>query len=82
MGGWYVAVSRGWRFKGILTTFAILVLRQIEQEDAQWHSKQKAAKEQEKATQEPEKKDSAARDSASDNEATEKTQSPRKVNFF
>lgn len=66
---------------GILTTSAVLVLRQIEQEDAQWHSKQKAAKEQEKAMQEPEKKDSAVRDSASDNEAT-KTQSTRKVNFF
>lgn len=65
----------------MLTSSGVLVLRQIEQEDAQWHSKQKAAKKQENSTEEPEKTDSAVRDSGSDNDAT-KTQSTRKVNFF
>ncbi|OKP11892.1 hypothetical protein PENSUB_2562 [Penicillium subrubescens] len=64
------------------------VLRQIEQEDAQWHSKQKAEKEKEKeqkqAMQELEKKESASvvPDTTSEKDATKKTQSTRKVNFF
>ncbi|CEJ62126.1 hypothetical protein PMG11_10636 [Penicillium brasilianum] len=57
------------------------VLRQIEQEDAEWHSKQKAVKEQEKAMPEPEKKDSDVSKTAGDDEAM-KPQSTRKVNFF
>jgi hypothetical protein len=66
----------------------LLVLRQIEQEDAQWHSKQKAEKEKEKekeqkqAMQEAEKKESAVPDATGEKDATKKTQSTRKVNFF
>lgn len=67
-----------------------LVLRQIEQEDALWHSKQKAEKEKEKekeqklAMQEAEKKESASAvsDTTSENDAAKKTQPTRKVNFF
>ncbi|GLI79093.1 hypothetical protein PoHVEF18_007418 [Penicillium ochrochloron] len=64
------------------------VLRQIEQEDAQWHSKQKAEKEKEKekeqkqAMQEAKKKESAVPDATGEKDATKKTQSTRKVNFF
>ena len=66
--------------------FGLTVLRQIEQEDALWHSKQKAEKEKEKekiqAMQEAEKKESAGPDTKSEMDATKKTQSTRKVNFF
>jgi hypothetical protein len=57
----------------------LLVLRQIEQEDAQWHSKEK---EQKQAMQEAEKKESAVPDATGEKDATKKTQSTRKVNFF
>ncbi|KAJ5461116.1 uncharacterized protein N7458_002668 [Penicillium daleae] len=57
------------------------VLQQIEQEDAQWHSQPKAAKE-EKSTQESERKDSSVSETSSDNDTATKIQSTRKVNFF
>ena len=76
--------------EGILTVLFLIVLRQIEQEDAQWHSKQKAEKETEKeqpqkqkqAMHEAEKKESAVPDTTSEKDAAKKTPSTRKVNFF
>ncbi|KAJ5176502.1 uncharacterized protein N7482_002379 [Penicillium canariense] len=59
------------------------VLRQIEQEDAQWHSKQKAEKESKQSAREPEKKESAVPDTAgADGDGKKKTQPTRKMNFF
>jgi hypothetical protein len=67
----------------MLTPFFLVVLRQIEQEDAQWHSKQKAEREKEQAAQELEKKKEAAvPDTTSEKDATKKMQPTRKVNFF
>ncbi|KAF3395713.1 hypothetical protein F1880_007312 [Penicillium rolfsii] len=76
----------GWNLRYTDLIFGLIVLRQIEQEDALWHSKQKAEKEKEKekiqAMQEAEKKESAGPDTKSEMDATKKTQSTRKVNFF
>lgn len=69
----------------------LLVLREIEQEDALWDQKQKSAHEQAQKTSEGQKpptqksedKESVVPSTASaDEETMKKTQSTRKLNFF
>ncbi|KAJ5495560.1 hypothetical protein N7539_000676 [Penicillium diatomitis] len=58
------------------------VLRQIEEEDALWHSRQKALKEKEESARVAETQASAVQDTPKKDEATKDTPSTRKVNFF